>query len=53
MALFYVWMGCYEIGGDTDNFLNMFIRTLGEDTNEEDGWNGSPIDVDADGKNTS
>ena len=37
VALFYVWMGCYEIGCDTDNFMNLFIRTLGEDTNEEDG----------------
>jgi hypothetical protein len=48
VALFYVWIGCYEIGGDTDNFRKMFIRTLEEDTKEEDGWSGSPIDVNAD-----
>jgi hypothetical protein len=47
-ALFYAWMGCYHIGEDTDNSLNMFIRTLGEDNNVEDGWNGSPIEVDDD-----
>ena len=41
-------MGCYHIGEDTDNFLNMFIRTLGEVSNVEDGWNGSPIEVDDD-----
>ena len=50
-ALFYAWMGCYHIGEDTDNSLNMFIRTLGEDSNVEDGWNGSPIVIDEnDGK---
>jgi hypothetical protein len=49
--MFYVWMGCYQIGEDTDDFLNMFIRTLGEDSNVEDGWNGSPIVIDEnDGK---
>jgi len=46
VALFYVWMGCFHIGEDTDDFLNMFIRTLGEDSNAEDGWDGSPIIID-------
>jgi len=46
--LFYVWLGCYYRGEDTEDFVNMFIRTLGEDNNVEDGFDGTPIEVDHD-----
>ncbi len=47
-ALFYVWTGCYHIGEDTHNFLKMCIMPLGKDSKVEDGWNGSPFEVDND-----
>ena len=46
--LFYVWLGCYHRGGDTDDFLNMLFRTLGEVNNVEDEFDGTPIEVDDD-----
>jgi hypothetical protein len=39
-------MGCYHIAIETDDFLIMFIRTLGEDNNVEHGWNERPIVID-------
>jgi hypothetical protein len=41
-GIFFVWMGCYHMGEDIDNFLNIFIKTIGEDSNVEDGVKWKP-----------